>query len=48
MESMYIITKSLNKKQKGKVNLSEEEKRYFDNYHLDVLTYIDVTEKESS
>lgn len=38
--------KEFEQETKGKINLSEEEKRYFDNYHLDVLTYIDVTEKE--
>ena len=38
--------KEFEQETKGKINLSEEEKRYFDNYHLDVLTYIDITEKE--
>lgn len=38
--------KGFEQETKGKINLSEEEKRYFDNYHLDVLTYIDITEKE--
>lgn len=38
--------KEFEQETKGKVNLSEEEKRYFDNYHLDVLTYIDITEKD--
>lgn len=38
--------KEFEQETKGKANLSEEEKRYFDNYHLDVLTYIDITEKQ--
>ena len=38
--------KEFEQETKGKINLSEEEKRYFDNYHLDVLTYEGITEKE--
>ena len=38
--------KEFEQETKGKVNLTEEEKRYFDSYHLDVLTYEGITEKE--
>ena len=38
--------KEFDQETKGKEKLPEEEKRYFDNYHLDVLTYVDITEND--
>ena len=38
--------KDFEQETKGKRNLTEEEKRDFDNYHLDVITYQDITEKD--
>lgn len=41
-----FYNKVFEKDTKGKTNLSEEEKKNFDNYTLDVVTYVNINEKE--